>query len=260
MKNLKICDDFAERKAFIPTGFKQQGHTLSSLEQALSFSGFEWIPRTTSRSEQPGWNNFSAENVWVDSAGLHLKISRRNNHWQCAEVVSKKSPGYGTYIFQTASRVDLLDKNAVAGLFTRDDAPEFYHREIDIEFTQRWSESETWDRDNAQFAVAPYAKMHEQDRLRFKINLNGDYSTHSFMWVEGHIFFQSFHGHYTEPPTQAYAIKRWPYSNGRVPKAGNEKIHINLWLKNSTPPSDGRDAELIVKEFKFKPQIIYQGE
>ena len=80
------------------------------------------------------------EDVWVDrESRLHLKISKRNDRWYAVEIISEKDFGYGEYSFYLSSRVDLLDKNVVLGLFTWDDNTFITdaNSEIDIEFA-RW--------------------------------------------------------------------------------------------------------------------------
>src|SRR5437870_9597705 len=65
--------------------------------------------------------------------------------------VPRSSPsasfGFGTYRFRLDSPVDDIDPNAVVGLFTWSDRPDFNHREIDIEIS-RWGEP---GNPNAQF-------------------------------------------------------------------------------------------------------------
>ncbi|MBI3195304.1 MAG: hypothetical protein HYZ34_12690, partial [Ignavibacteriae bacterium] len=100
--------------------------------RSLSFSGYDWWVKASVTPIGPGPNYFSdsQENVWVDSLGqLHLRITQRNGRWNCPEVISKSSPGYGRYIFQVTGRLGQLDRNVVLGLFTWDNASAENHRE-----------------------------------------------------------------------------------------------------------------------------------
>ncbi|MGI6390956.1 MAG: hypothetical protein ACOX7Q_12290 [Kiritimatiellia bacterium] len=120
------------------------------------FSGYEWsVKDSRGQTTGPGDNVFSDStgNVWVDAQGrLHLKICRRNGVWSCAEVVSVRSFGHGTYRIFADTAADALDARAVLGLFTwNDDAP-YTHREIDIELS-RWDNAS--DANNAQYVVQP---------------------------------------------------------------------------------------------------------
>ena len=77
-------------------------HGDINAKNKLSFSGYEWDIKNTTKRVGPGNNYFSSstDNVWVDTEGhLNLKISQQNNRWQCAEVISKQHFGYGLYEF-----------------------------------------------------------------------------------------------------------------------------------------------------------------
>ena len=95
--------------------------------------------KTSDSKVGPGPNYFSnrADDVFVDDDGLHLTITEHGSRWWATEVISDLRVGYGRYEFWLASRVDALDPNAVLGLFTWNNAPDFANREIDIEFA-RW--------------------------------------------------------------------------------------------------------------------------
>lgn len=216
----------------------------------LSFSGYEWIVKSSEIPITPGPNYFSdsKKSVWVDKKGqLHLRMTKRNGRWYCAQVISIKSIGYGKYIFYLANRVDQLDKNVVAGLFTFDNAPEYKGREIDIEFS-KWGGLHP---ENGLFVVQGRDARH---RHRFDIQLNGSYSTHSFIWRSQSVFFQSLHGHYASPPSNNHIIKLWTYTGEDIPPPGNEKVRINLWLFKGNPPLNNKGAEIIIKKFEFIPQ------
>lgn len=111
---------------------------LASLH-ALEFAGFTWWVKASNGLVGPGPNRFSAcpDSVWVDGNGqLHLALRRRGNDYYSAEVATVPRFGYGTFRFYTASQVDQLDPNVVAGLFTWDpDALPPRSRELDVEFS-----------------------------------------------------------------------------------------------------------------------------
>ena len=123
--------------------------------RSVSFSGYDWWVKASTGLVGPGPNYFSnsTNNVWVDTAGqLHVRITNRTNQWQCAELVTARTFGYGSYRFELNSRVDNLDPNVVLGLFTWSDDPAFSYREIDVE-CGRWGN--TNDLNNSQFVVQP---------------------------------------------------------------------------------------------------------
>jgi len=216
----------------------------------IEFSGRTWRVKASESPVGPGPNYFSdrEEDVWVDGDGrLHMSIVYRDGRWYCTEVISSESLGHGVYTFTLSSRVDTLDKNAVLGLFTWDDAaPEYNYREIDIEFA-RWG-AETGD--NAQYVVQPWD--HAGNLHRFELELPGDLSTHSFDWRATTVQFSSFQGR-GSPPAPGDEDQSWLYSGPDVPPEGEENARINLWLVNGHPPSDGQRVEVIVDSFDFLP-------
>jgi uncharacterized repeat protein (TIGR01451 family) len=228
-------------------------------KRTIEFSGYEWMVKSSNTPVGPGPNYFSgsSKNVWVDEQGqLHLKIVERDGKWYCAEVYTTESLGYGKYVFYVASRVDQLDKNVVAGLFTWDDAPEYNHREIDIEFS-RWGDE---NKDNSLYTVQSGVLPNPPENfIDFNLELNGDYSTHNFAWQSNRVSFQSIHGHYDSPPDPSYVIESWDYYGGDNPIPGNEKVHINLWLYDTNeddigdPPFNEQEAEIIIKSFEYIP-------
>ena len=218
-------------------------------ERIIQFSGYNWTVKSGEILMGPGPNYFSEsnENVWVDQQGqLHLKIVNRDGKWYCAEVYTTESFGHGKYIFYVASRVDQLDKNVVAGLFTWDGAaPEYNYREIDIEFS-KWGQSIN---DNAQYVVQPWDQPENMER--FNMELNGNNSTHIFDWSIDSIFFQSLHDHFSLPPDDSCVIESWVYTGDDIPPGGQENVRINLWLNNGEAPFDGQEAEVIIKKFEY---------
>lgn len=232
-----------------PSPTSSQISDFPTFSKILSFSGYQWRVKSSASPFGPGPNYFSdnSENVWVDELGqLHLKITKRNGKWYCAEVVSKETFGYGTYRFYVASRIDQLDENVIVGLFTWDDDPANNHREIDIEFA-KWGQAEN---ENAQFVVQPWNTF--GNMVRFPIQLNETLSTHSFDWRNDNILFQSIYGHYSTPP-DSHIVVMWNYTGQDIPPPGNENARINLWLFNGEPPSDRQEVEIVITKFEFIP-------
>ena len=217
--------------------------------RTLSWSGFEWTVKTSVGANLiplgPGPNIFSDNDtmVWVDNLQrLHLRIAKHGNDWLCTELICKSSLGYDHYSFDIDGRVDLLDPNVIAGIFTWDDCslmdkpPNNYFREIDFEFS-RWGDPLN---KNSQFVVQPYDIT--GNRNRFNMNLAGiSHSVHGFTWYSDSIVFKSSWG------SSSYA---WKYTNQTyIPAPGNENVRINLWLYYGRPPTDARNAELILNSF-----------
>jgi len=216
----------------------------------IKFSGYDWWLKTSASQVGPGPNYFSdsTNNVWVDDAGqLHLRITHRSNFWQCAELVSERTFGYGSYRFELGSPANNLNQNAVLGLFTWSDDPAFTHREIDVEIS-RWGA--VADTNNAQFVVQPYDTAGHLARYRVPAGVS--YSTHWFNWETNRVTFQSLTGGYAPSPAPGTVISNWNCSLG-TPQTGDENVRLNLWLMNGTAPAGNQEVEFIIKSFQFVP-------
>lgn len=170
----------------IPAAVSQQAIASTLIPRAAStrrsfhWSGYDWWVKTSSSPVGPGPNLFSdsTNNVSVDAQGrLHLRIRHVGSTWQCAEIVSQTTPGYGTYAFHLASPVDTLDPNIVLGLFTWTDQPDFTYREMDVE-CGRWVAP--GDYANAQFVRQPYYLPGQL--VRYRIPTLATNATPSFTW------------------------------------------------------------------------------
>ncbi|MFO1475437.1 MAG: glycoside hydrolase family 16 protein [Verrucomicrobiota bacterium] len=218
----------------------------------IRFSGYDWWVKDYSTLAGPGPNYFSSSfsNVWTDAEGrLHLRISNRSNQWQCAEVATGRTFGYGSYRFEVETAVDGLDPNVVLGLFTWSDDPAWENRQIDIECS-RWSAA--GDTNNSQFVVSPYYVAGHLVRYRVPPPLK--HSTHLWTWESNRIAFQCQSGSYDGGPVPTNVIAAYAFTNAaEVLRTGDETARINLWLFGGQAPADGREAECIIRSFQFVP-------
>jgi hypothetical protein len=217
----------------------------------LSFAGYDWRVKSTGNCQWgPGPNYYSdsTNNVWLDSQQrLHLRLTHRNNQWQCAEVGLGRSLGYGTYKFLLETPADNFDPNVVLGFFTWSDDAAFNHRELDIEFS-KWGYPP--NANNAQFVVQPFTKP--QHLVAFFEPAGVPTSTHSLTWEPSRVLFQSLRGFDPYTSQIARVIRQWTFTTAaQIPPPGDESAHINLWLFNSVPPSDGREVEVVIHDFQF---------
>ncbi len=223
---------------------KEPGGIIPEGARIIRFSGYDWIVSSTGdRKGGPGPNYFSdsEDNVWVDGEGkLHLKITFRDGRWNCARVEMAKSYGYNRYVFFVSSRPDNLDRQVVWGLYTYRNDDE----EIDIEFSR-------WGIDNNQEAQYVIQPSQPGNRVRFRMNLEGNYTTHIIDWKKKRIDFASYHGHRLKPDKETDIIARWRYTGNDIPPDRDERLKINLWLFRGTPPSDGRETEVIINRVEI---------
>jgi hypothetical protein len=217
----------------------------------VSFSGYEWKVKSSTNPVGPGPNYFSdsSDNIKVDAQGrLHLRITQRNGRWHCAEVVSVRSFGYGTYRFYLDAPVDNLDPRIILGLFTWSDSPAYSHREIDVEIS-RWGDA---GNENAQFVIQPYSLP--MNIVRFQIPPGLNASTHSFIWRPESVVCQSIKGLQANQPETDSVIHQHTFTKG-IPQAGSENARINLWLMSGQAPIDGKETEIVISKFEFIPLL-----
>ena len=208
----------------------------------VTWSGLSWQVKSSTSAVGPGPNVFSAANVTVDSAGLHLRIAKdASGRWTCSEVIGPTSYGYGTYAFVVASPLDTFDPNVVLGLFTWSDKAPYHHREIDVEVA-RWGSAA--DPTNAQFVVQPAATAGHLQRFTATSAVR---TLQQFTWKPGEVDFVS-----TRLDSGA-VVASWAYSGSGVPVPGDERVRLNLWLFNGLAPTNGSPAEVVVESFAFAP-------
>jgi len=223
-------------------------YLFAAYPRQIVFSGYVWSVKASTGRVGPGPNYFSdsTQSVWVDSAGrLHMKIRKNKNRWYSSEVILNQNLGYGAYRFYLDSPVDAIDPNAVLGLFTWSDAPDYNHREIDIEFS-RWGAA---NNQNAQYVVQPYnvaANIH-----RFSWPAGATQSMHSFRWQTQNIACESIKGH-SLPPAPTDLLQQWTFTSG-IPVPGDENPRINLWLYRGRAPLNRAEIEVIINRFEFVP-------
>lgn len=231
----------------------------------LKFSGLEWKIKDGEKMG-PGPNSWSKSNVFVDADGrLHLKISQRDGKWQCAEVNSLQRFGFGTYQWEVVGRPDLFDQNIVLGLFNYPppDVGADGTNEIDIEFAH-WGKATSLI---GNYTLWPASKSIKYSTHPFKFMLNGDYTTHRFRWDRASILFESLHGHRVDnnknkddkskDDSDGQGLyEKWLLTpvEGAIPQKPMP-VFINFWLFRGQAPSDGKEAEIIIKSFKFTPLV-----
>ncbi len=213
----------------------------------IHFAGMEWLVRQGKGNPDNNYWNDSNQSVWVDDQHrLHLKIRKINGIWTGAEIRSLQPTHYGLHRFYVDSRIDLLDKNVVAGLFLY----KTYLKEADIEFS-KWGQNNA---PNAQYVIQPEIP---QNTKKFNLHLQGNYTTHVIDWQKEQLYFKSFNDHNFEAPLPSYQITEWYYPNKTLIDDNRYFIHINLWLSKARAPEDLKEAELIIKSVDTPVSAVY---
>lgn len=211
------------------------------------FANEEWVIRTW--SDGLGSNTpcvfYSTNCVWVDTNGyLHLKIKKESDNWFCGGVQSERSFGYGDYRWHVSNRVDLLDSNVIAGLFTYE--PPLFSNEIDIEFTKAFTGSNTMQ---LHYTVQPYTNAGHTTNMSMSLT-NSD-TTHRFKWFPWRVGFESYYGHSEGLVDTNLLLGQWTFTNSGIPVHAGEHVLMNLHLNNGTPPIDTQHLEMVICDFKF---------
>ncbi len=216
----------------------------------LHWCGFDWWVKDSAGSRVGPGNNYfsqSSDQVWIDSQSrLHLRISNVGGLWQCAEIVTYATPGYGRYIFRGDTAPNSLDANAVLGLFTwadRNEDPN--HREIDIEWS-RWGNPT--DLTNSQFVVQPYSPTGHLQRITIPAGTTS--SVQQWNWLTTGVSFQALEG--TSAITWNYPATNTVSPN--LPVSCDENVRCNLWLCNNAGPTSGQATEVVLTAFEHHGQ------
>ena len=233
----------------------------------LNFAGRNWGVKDVPALVGPGSNRFSADpqDVWVDQDGLHLTVQNRGGQWYNSEVILTEELGYGTYMFQTSSRQDILDANVTFGGFTWDnfgddlEIPAWPHREIDFE-DSRWGNPA--EPTNSQAVVQPYHVPGALKRITLPdLSANAEL-TRFFHWGPDQIEYYTLLGHHQPdnfPPSAIidHTIITENLALGRIiPDPGRENFRFNLWLNNNSGTFSGQSVEVVINDFQFIPDAI----
>ena len=211
--------------------------------KTLHFSGYDWTVHNGGAFRGGYFIPFVSENAWTDDKGaLHLRISRRNTDWACAEIKLNRSLGYGTYRFRVRD-VSHLEPSAVLSLLTWDGVgTEDNRHELDIELT-RWGFP---DNDNAQYVVQPY--YIPANIVRFRVPAGA--LIQSIQWKPGQAIFTT--ATESSNPAKQQVIHEHAFTAG-VPAAGGDAVRINFYVfaKGQTPLKN--DSEIVIDKFEYLP-------
>jgi hypothetical protein len=209
-----------------------RGTAPKSPPKTIQFSGYQW--------DLPPNAPETGGNVWTDDRGLlHLRATKQGDQWSTGIIKLSRSLGYGSYRF-VVHDISHLEPAAVFAMYTFDyQGPS---REMDIEVS-RWGSQED---KNAQFVIQPYVVP--ANTVRF--NAPGGTVTHWMDWEPGRVSFKTSRG--LGPAKGSNIVAEHVFTSG-VPSAGNERIHLNLWVYGNRRNPVQQEFEVIVEKFEFLP-------
>jgi len=247
--SIVVASAYAKEKPFA----KYIGRHINNevADTTLSFSGYTWVVKAPAGQAYPGPNYWNRAYAWVDGSGfLHLKLAfnPETKRWECAEVHTTQSLGYGTYQWQVESDLGAFDKNIVLGMFNFSGNER--HDEMDIEIA-RWGNA-AWN--NLNYTIWPAtgsAAARAVDISSFSTP-NGTYTTHRFNRTSTSVKLQGLYGFVNNDDNQFQAVTfnspKTSISTLAMP------VYMSLWLYNGLAPSNNQTVEIIIHSFKFTPQ------
>ncbi len=208
--------------------------------RTLQFSGYDWTVRQIPSDRGGGPAYYSPDNAWTDDAGsLHLRISPKGDGWASAEIMMRRSLGYGTYRF-VVQDISQLDPAAVLGMFTWDElGSDQNHREMDIEVS-RWGEPGS---ENAQFVLQPYYVPANVARFTAPAGR----VAFALRWEHGRAAFTAMRGGPDGPVASTHV-----FTSG-VPEPGAETVRLNLYVYRFGRTTLQAGSEVVVEKFDYLP-------
>lgn len=236
--------------------------TLCTAVQAhaapLQWAGRSW---NVTSGGMAGVAQGSPSNVSVDDSGyLHLKITKSGSTWTAAELFTTEKLGFGTYQWQVDGPIDRFDKNVVLGLHPYGPAAGIGKdgtNEIDIEYSF-WGNANGVNPGDWTDYPASGTVIGEKT---YKFSLNGGtLSTSRFIWSTSKI--DNFLLEDLQPVgSTSGLINSWTYApNNATVNIPQQALPLgmNLWCFDN-PPSDGKDVEVVIRNFQFVPEGTNPG-
>jgi hypothetical protein len=202
----------------------------------IDFRGYQWRLRTAP-SSRGGQNDYSPSNITVDEEGaMHLRISKTEKDWSCAEASMMRDLGYGTYEFVVRG-LDTLDPVAVFDMFTYDYASGSLHnREMNIEISH-WGDLAN---KNAQYLLQPYYIATNVHRF----NAPAGTLKFSLRWEQDRATFRTLRG--------STVVSEHVFTAG-VPPPGIESMRVALYIYRDATVKLQHPMEVVIEQFTYFP-------
>ena len=209
----------------------------------LRFSTYDWIVREMGSDRHGMPHEYRPSNVSVDSKGyLHLRVTKQDNDWTCAEVALPRSLGYGRYDV-VVDGIDRLEPATVFDMFTWDQAgTDQNRREMNTQFT-RWGDP---NGKNGEYSVQPFYRAPNTYRYsapNMPLML-------TMMWESGRTTFGTFRMY--DSGRSGGRIAEHAFS-ADIPVPESESIHLNLCTFDYGRVRQTSGAEIVVRSFHYLP-------
>jgi hypothetical protein len=166
--------------------------------------------------------------------------------------VTEAALGYGDYVVTTRGRLDLIDPQAVLGIFLWEYGPCWDYaytwwnafNEIDIEYS-RWGNP---GNEIAQFVAQPYDWWGNISRFDATFG-DGEVVSHAMRWLPDQVEYRVWRGG-PEDESPDNLIHAWTYTGYHIPRPEQPRLHLNLWRIEGSPAAN---QEVVFRDFVFVP-------
>ena len=235
--------------SFIAATALSLAFAASASAAPIQWKGYDW---NVTDGGMAGVAEGKPGNVSIDTSGaLHLNVKNNAGVWTASELFTSQKLGFGSYQWLIEGPVDTFDKQIVLGLFPYGPVAGIGSdgtNEIDIEWA-RWGQASGV---NVGFTDYP-ASGSVVGTKSFQASLGGStLSTARFTWSSQYIESAVLKGHQAMT-SETGLLAKWKYSptnaTTNIPQQALP-LGINLWCFDA-PPSDGRDVEIVLRDFQF---------
>lgn len=209
----------------------------------IQFSTYDWTVRETGSDRHGTPHHYNISNTSVDAQGsLHLRVTKQDSEWSCAEVALPRSLGYGQYE-AVVDGVDRLEPATVFDMFTWDRTGTDQNRREMSTLFARWGDPKA---ENGEFSVQPYYRP--ANTYRYSISSAPLLLT--MLWKSGRVEFNTRRIDASGRPRGSVAEHTFTVD---IPSPESESIHLNLCTFDYGKVHQTSDSEVIVKRFSYLP-------
>lgn len=227
----------------------------------IKFSSYLWENKETKNIADSRYFCLTKkENVQVDESGnLVLKISKNNGLWSGGEITIDTTLGFGEYSFDVKVKTGHLDANATLAFTILNITDDFYEgmTQTGVRFS-KYSESDA-PNELEYFLYATDKKFAEVQIPENPFLLSELVSNHKVGIYPNYLYYSSkaAGGFYNEFKAMKVGSGISDITDALTFSEPTDhlKLIISLCLPEANEPSNGKEVEVILSNFKFSPYI-----
>jgi len=207
---------------------------------AFSWSGFEWNLKDSGGAPVgPGPNEFSGANVFVDAQDrLHMFIEDEDGDgvWSCAEIISTRTVGRGTYTMTLETPIRDFHDQAVLGFFTWSN--DGNNTELDVEIAR--FQGTDWNDPRLVHSVQPNSSHHA-------VPNSWGATFHQLVWARTRATM-------TSRPLGIAATPIQSKFNQPPRPLSTTNLRVNFWLRAGVAPAGATSPlEVVLRSVSYSP-------